>query len=266
VKNIEPNSNERDLVLIVSIHKTIDFIPWIQTLRTTGCRATVVWLVDSKVKQKLDENFRLFLQDAGVNVFVWGEIPPMSDFDLMVLRWKYFASFLLGHEDDFDRVVLSDGDVIFQGDPFSNAINWSNISMSAEIVTWRTVFYRNQLRFINPGAYFQGNVINCGFAAGKSRDILKHLMLFWDEWMKLKVGIKLRLKVVPDQVFFNYMYYSKNLNYNLIPAGGIYTVLWGVWTRPGLNWEIGKWTLENDKPPSLPVASSVSCRGMSFII
>jgi len=120
VKYINQNSSPRDLIVTVAFKHIYNALPWISSLRTTGCNATVVLFVDQQAYDRFTDDLKQVYQNCGASIINIGDFRGLTFEERLFLRYLTILQFLLKNRNQFDRIYHSDlYDTIFQADPFT---------------------------------------------------------------------------------------------------------------------------------------------------
>jgi hypothetical protein len=185
LKNDNPNSSPHDLMITIYFGRIAGIIPLVRTLRTTGCKATLVVLVDNFALRSLTKNHLKQIENCGVN-FV-----NLKNFRIGYLdstRWIPITDYIMKHRQMIDRIIMMDGfDVVFQGDPFSTRFGKDHLYFTTENikVTEHTNhdLVRN-LPFLDKEINESVGAINAGVILGETNLFLQFIDLFFEYFDK----------------------------------------------------------------------------------
>ncbi|OHT13783.1 hypothetical protein TRFO_16005 [Tritrichomonas foetus] len=111
--------DSRDVALSFLFGNIAGFLPFVQTLRTTGSKAQIVIFVDDPTYQEIFRKTNSFVFDCGVHLINM-DTRSYKYRENLIYYYRYIPplAFLLSHR-IFNRVFVSDlTDAIFQGNPF----------------------------------------------------------------------------------------------------------------------------------------------------
>ncbi|EAX98970.1 hypothetical protein TVAG_431790 [Trichomonas vaginalis G3] len=155
------NSTQKDLVVMCAFRRMDDAYPNIRSIRSAGCKATIVIFTD-----KLPKHEKLF-QKCGVLISVIPGTENLPKTEMMYFRFIAMKIFLEHHKDDFDRVLYVDiFDSYYQADPFTGTVSNNTIYVSSEKTYhresgWSLDWARN-LKGIDFYRFFGDKLIFCG--------------------------------------------------------------------------------------------------------
>lgn len=209
--NPHANSSPRDLIISLVSGGYVNFMTYIRTLRSTGCKATVIVLIDDKCYAKLSKNERQVLDGCGVNLIIYGDITPRFKIYIYETRLILMYGVILKYRKQFDRVIIADVfDTIFQSDPFIPGFNNKTMCFTTEgyynnndptnNTLWIKVADPDYFKDIH--FYDDKIVINGGLFFGSTDGML----LFFKIFLSLKVFDDFTVKTV-DQGYMNYLYH-----------------------------------------------------------
>jgi hypothetical protein len=181
---------------------------WARSLRSTGCKCRILFLVDSSYLRIFNKQELNALHDCGVTFWKTKEALPNVQINMMMLREFYILKFLDEYGFLFNRVMISDVfDTMFQKDPFSAKIPNDSVAVSIEKVrflnhTTNTAWlYNLEPEEFNYEFWKYKFVLNNGFKIGP---VDKMLALY-----KAAFGVDFIFrKNVNDQAALNYVYYN----------------------------------------------------------
>lgn len=206
VRNKKSNSTPRDAVLLGTFNLIYNVIPIARTLRTTGCKASLVYFVEVVSAYKLKTTkVGEFLKSCGATFINLGLI-DISREALLPLRNCVLYDFLKTRKNVFHRVLIVDlFDTIFQGDPFHSDLNESEIGVCAESLTcggsqqWgaELVFGHHAKKLIRQGC------VNAGTIIGTASLVCDFLGYYVAYLSSISPYIMNQITDYPDQVLMN---------------------------------------------------------------
>jgi len=115
------NSSPHDLVVTMALKKMYSIVPWIRSLRTTGCRATVVLFTDQSTLSSFSNDLREIIAACDIIVHDIGDISSLNPNQVFFSRFIILSDYLRKNNGKYNRVFLADlFDTAFQGDPFNH--------------------------------------------------------------------------------------------------------------------------------------------------
>lgn len=211
VHNPHANSTPRDLIISLVSGSYTNFMTYIRTLRSTGCKATVVVLIDDKCYHKLSNSEKKVLDSCGVNLIKYGDINLLFKKYIYETRLILMYGIILTYRKQFDRVMIIDiFDTIFQSDPFIPGFNNQSMFFTTE------GYYNNfdptnntkWIKVADPDYYKDVHfyddkiVINGGLFFGS----IDGMLLFFKLFLSLDVFNDFTVETV-DQGYMNYLYH-----------------------------------------------------------
>ena len=166
------NSTPRDVVITCAAYDACNLVLFQRTLRTTGCKATLVLFLDQKAIDNMDHDTFEFTKKMNTFIFLT-PTPPIKGVKSKNYYAYIFKEFLRENEFKKDRVIFSDlFDTLFQEDPFNTRLPINSLHLVHENI-------RNKRNWINyrfmretvPGFKFDNdtfemNTINSGYVGG----------------------------------------------------------------------------------------------------
>lgn len=182
------NSSSRDLVITVMINMTTNAATFVRTLRSTGCKATVVVFVDQLFMNSLNSRQIKMFVACGVNFINIGQFNQPYRDKVYEARHLLIYDFLLKYRSDFDRVIFIDmADSFFQMDPFTTDFGYYTMGVTSELVTLNNDPTNNTrwIQIADP-QYFEDEhfyddrvAVNAGFVFGSMDGFLKYYSVFF---------------------------------------------------------------------------------------
>ena len=207
------NSSARDLVITVMINMTTNAATFVRTLRSTGCKATVVVFVDELFMKGLNARQLKMFEYCGVNFINIGAFKDPYKESVYEARHVLVYDFIATYRDDFDRVIFVDmADTFFQMDPFTTDFGYFTMGVTSELVTLNNDPVNNT-KWIqiadpdyasNPQFYDERVALNAGLIFGS----VEGFMIFYSVFFNLPC---FRSEFAPktiDQGYVNYLYHK----------------------------------------------------------
>ncbi|EAY17525.1 hypothetical protein TVAG_453530 [Trichomonas vaginalis G3] len=189
VRNSKSNSTPRDLILAGSTKKVENINLFLRTLRHTGCKCTVAFLVDNEAYKTLTSEMIKDIELCGGQIINMG-IPEFNmrfNYFYLIYLWDYYVVKRNYHR--FDRIMKCDMfDTLFQGDPFNDAFKPGKFYMIEEMKP-----FHNQLQIYDYIFYDLGlkqgslaTVVCAGISFGYTQPFTRALDTFfsyfvWDK-------------------------------------------------------------------------------------
>lgn len=130
---VEVHSTERDLIIIFATFESYRAVVPVRTIRTTGCRAKILLIVDETTAVP-----KMF-QDCGCTVLSMVMPKSATLNQRRGMRYPILRDLCPLIMNDFDRVLYMDGyDTVFQQDPFPATIIPNQLHYSPENHTYKT--------------------------------------------------------------------------------------------------------------------------------
>lgn len=213
IKKNSQSSSKRDLIFSFAYGNiTKGFVSFVRSIRSTGCKATIVFMYEDPFYDSFTINEKKILKDCGTLFFNIGKV-NRNKYNIMSLRYAFFLEFLEVYMNYFDRVVMTDAaDTYVQLDPFDIFPEkgfWSS--------TEGNYFYKykwHRARVIlsenpcNISFYNQTRTLCAGLIWGNIKDTIKFLRFF------VNVSYWRQHKHINDQGLMNILYYRKNITFN----------------------------------------------------
>lgn len=184
VRNENANSTPRDLILAGSTTNVKNINLFIRTLRHTGSKCTVAFLLDSAAYNILTPEMLKDIYQCGGQVINMGtpEFTGDRDYFSLVYLWVLYVAKRNSHR--FDRIYKCDlFDTYFQGDPFDNLMEPNNFYMIEERPPDHNPFkfYFNISHKLNLSVS-QNDIMTyacAGIAFGYTEDFVRALMIYY---------------------------------------------------------------------------------------
>ena len=208
------NSTIRDCIITLAVNKVDNVFPYIRTLRTTGCKATVFILFDDAAYNKLSKDtFELF-RNCSINIYNIGQFPSFSKYpNVFAHKHIYIFDFLYKVGYLFDRILLADlYDSVFQKDPFFESVDPEAFTVSTEArFMIRDQCNKAELFGLERFPDDQINkvkTLNAGIMYGSPEIIMKYQTLYFHSFDIFNVD---QTHKVSDQGYLNYFNIKKEL-------------------------------------------------------
>ncbi|EAY11839.1 hypothetical protein TVAG_459110 [Trichomonas vaginalis G3] len=213
VRNEKNNSSPRDLLLAATRYKLENIHFLVRSLRHTGSKCTVAYLLDTIAYHRITAKDRFYLEKCGVQLINMGDAEYTNKTDVWSSMYLWMEYVIYSNPHKFDRILKVDMyDVIFQGDPFDKSIKPDTFymiseagpigkhSMSKEFIAQVDDIIPHPSKYLE-GKYF----LSSGVAFGTEDVFLKSLNAFFTLW-KWSRGWD-------DQSVFNAAIYSGIFDY-----------------------------------------------------
>ena len=182
------NSTSRDCLITFAVKNVDNVFPFIRSLRTTGCKASVFILFDDESFKKFSNDTFTLFKNCSINIQNIGSFPYIyKPDDLFAYRHIYIYDFIYKMASFFDRILLADlYDSVFQNDPF-----FEDVDPDAFTVTREARFmhddYHNKLRvskvmYYNDETMGHIRTLNAGIMYGSPEMIMKYQNLYFHEF------------------------------------------------------------------------------------
>ena len=120
VRNTNEDSTTEDVIIGCAINSTENIILFMRTLRTTGCKAKCVLLMDQNAVLSLSRSTMKCVHDCGGQIINCGVLPVTDLRDCQNYVYLLCYEFLYFNRPFINRVIIVDlFDTVFQGDPFN---------------------------------------------------------------------------------------------------------------------------------------------------
>ena len=119
-KNNLSNSSPKDLIVTMALKKLYNLSPWIRSLKTTGCKASIIVFSDSQTIQTLNKDTLSLMKNCNISLYDVGLVSHLNQNQIYFYRFIILKNYLKNNILNYNRVFLADlYDTIFQGDPFN---------------------------------------------------------------------------------------------------------------------------------------------------
>lgn len=215
-------STPRDLVVAVIMNIVDNIFPFVRSLRTTGCNATIVILADDVAYSKLSEDTFFLFRLCNIHVFNIGELMKTKKrISIFAVKHMIAYDFIYKSAGLFDRVLLTDlCDVVFQSDPFWEEIEAQKLTVIKEARQFKNDVHNskrvNKIWTI-PEIIADQHPINGGIMYGSPEVLMKYEDLYFSQFDIHDID---NTHKTCDQGYINYLYYSgamtrENISTNL---------------------------------------------------
>lgn len=205
-RNFGANSSPLDVIMACSIGEPRNIDLFVQSLRTTSCKAKCIFILDEEGFNSLDEQMYNQVIACGGQIINVGYVKEMSIPEKQNYLYIFCYEFLLANCGAINRFIIADMyDNAFQGDPFNRQMEENLLKIVDERVTFDSEPGYTNMEWlqqfdsrISPKYY---KYYYCtGFIGGKAHLMLRFLHVFIEH---MKFG-----RVYTDQGLFNYLYFS----------------------------------------------------------
>jgi hypothetical protein len=263
VRNSDPDSSPRDLVITTVLGSLTSIVPFVRTLRTTGSRATLVVLTDQVISAEANPSLSSFLDACGCSLLPVPKkdniIHRASISEIYMARIQMCYDFLKERYWLFDRVLLADiFDTVFQGDPFYKGLGRDFVALSEESFSC-SGNHRSAVKLLMDPVpvddrWWSVKCKNTGLMIGGARPLLMYLSVLLEYAAKIPLSILERIPMT-DQVFTNTLLSLGVLEARGVPfrfwkEGEPYIAMWNIWERHNVTYRLGDFRLfENGMYP-----------------
>jgi hypothetical protein len=220
VRNQDPDSSQSDAVIATMFQHSYNLVPFVRSLRTTGCKARIVFLIDNSVLIVMDSDLTSFLGRCGCTLINLGNI-DLSRNSMLLLRNRVLDRFFERRAHVFERVVIVDlYDAIFQGDPFYQDFSRTTVGFSMETRPCDRGQRRCAGYLLGEAAaerFREVNCINVGTIVGIPALVQKFLVVYVNYLDAIPVKTLKRMSWIPDQVIINSMHITGELDRAGVP-------------------------------------------------
>ena len=214
VRNVNPDSSLRDVVIGCAIGKVRNLIVFLKTLRTTGCRANCVFLLDDHAYKNVSKKTIKIVTHYGGQVINCGEVLYNKPYDGHNYCYVFIQNFLEINKGEFDRVLICDlFDSVFQGDPFTKRFVTDALNIVDEGQMFDSIDGRTNIQWLEAfnftvSPYSKKKYLCSGAMAGPPDIVSKAINVYL---MQHKFG-----EGRHDQAAFNFLYFSGAFKKNKI--------------------------------------------------
>jgi hypothetical protein len=187
------------------IGEVVGIVPFIRSLRTTGCRSSVFFFTDASAQRAMTSDEISLLQNCSVFVISTGDYSSRPWKEIAFLRYPMFYDFLYSRLNLIDRVIAVDlYDTVFQADPFTEDFETDKFYFVQENSTIQSCFLNSLwLKLFSADQYErlkERHVVSSGIFMGGIVPMLQ----FLDAYHRNDTAPR----KVPDQGYFVYMAYE----------------------------------------------------------
>jgi hypothetical protein len=244
---MDADSNKYDAILGTMFRMTYNLVPFVRSLRTTGCRARLCLFVDNAVLRKMDKPLSTLIDNCGVTLINIGDL-ELARNEMLLIRNVILCDFLRHRMYLFDRILIVDlYDTIFQGDPFHRKFDRDSVGFSLETrrcdrgqIRWATLLVGKE----RSAVFWNSSCINVGTIVGGVAPVTRFLEVYVDYLMAIPPDILAKIVWIPDQVVINSMIHT-----NVVSDAGIriryyqsfdeYHIMLYLFDRPNLTYAVG---------------------------
>ena len=213
VRNTLEDSTNDDVIIASAIGATENVVLFMRTLRTTGCKAKCVLLMDEKAILSLTKSTVECVNECGGQIINCGKIKFSDLRDCQTLVYLLCYEFIYYNIHRIRRVIIVDlFDTVFQGDPFNSQVGGRYLNIldeGSDFTTYSGYINEQWMRKFNydlPDRFAEQKYLCTGYIGGDVDVIFKFLRLFY-QYMSLGKG-------KTDQGEVNYLYFSGILEKN----------------------------------------------------
>jgi hypothetical protein len=249
VRNLQSDSTSRDLVVTFAMDRTSSMQVFVQSLRTTGCRASVVIFANWKALDRFIPDLFGMLRDCGCTVIPIGRVDA-SEWQVNFFRHIFLYWFFKERRGLFNRVLVGDMfDTVFQGDPFHTGLPKDFVGVSSEGLAHAEVQSECARRILEtqtlPPWWNELPCKNAGMFIA-SAQTLERLLRVYREYADQK-----RHLMLPDCQYLNTVVFNilidggstRNISIKIFDEGSHYRTLTGVWGRKNVTYSLGEYRL-----------------------
>lgn len=217
IKNNDPNhktSTPKDCILCVSVGLIDNIFPFVRSVRTTGCKATIIILFDEKAYGKLTDDIYALFKNCSVNCYNIGHVNKWNNSNsIFAIKHLIAYDFIYKTAYLFDRILLIDLlDVVFQDDPFFEAVDPDALTIIKEARLFKDD--SKNVERITPLIKYNksmasSQVLNAGIFYGSPEILMKFETLYFHCFDINRID---ETHCTCDQGHLNYFYVSGILN------------------------------------------------------
>ncbi|KAK8853525.1 hypothetical protein M9Y10_017086 [Tritrichomonas musculus] len=213
VKKKSNSSSKRDLIFSYAYgNRTKGFVSFVRSIRSTGCKATIVFMYEDPFLFSFSSNERLILKNCGSFFINAGKI-NRKKFNIMSIRYAFFLEFLEIYKKCFDRVIMTDAaDTYVQLDPFDIFPEKGFWSSTEGNYFWKYKWHSARVFLsetpCNISFYNNTRTLCAGLVWGNVKDTIKFLRFF------VNVSYWKKNNRVNDQGLLNILYYRRNISFH----------------------------------------------------
>lgn len=202
------SSTPRDFIVTAGFNCTNNIQSFLRSLRSTGCKATVVIFVDDLGFEKLHEFQQMLIFNCGAVLINVGAINKRY-YDKYGSRHLFFFKFIYEYKHLIDRVIFADlFDIFYQEDPFTDDFNSTGAFASTEFNKFKdcpqnTKWVKSVDKNYAQDFYADKTALCFGLYYGSINCMLK----FYDIIFKQPDWSIFKLKDI-DQGYLNYYFYK----------------------------------------------------------
>jgi hypothetical protein len=134
--SIRSDSTPRDAILTFAASEFVGLIPFVRSVRTTGCKARLIVLAGDQAIAGLAKREQRLLKQCSADLISFGDLGPLWLEQEVLVRFSVYFDYLFSRQRDFNRVLFVDmAHVMFQGDPFTADITRDALCFVQEGIT-----------------------------------------------------------------------------------------------------------------------------------
>jgi hypothetical protein len=206
-------------------------IPFVRTLRATGCQATIVIFIDNISESNFSSNHLQQLKGCGVIFHNVGDIPNITDQPMLGWVLLPMIDYIYQMQQFYNRILYSDGfDCVFQRDPFQENLPLDKLQIASERKFFKfdgtNKAWYDSLPYSDKKYDPDFIYLNSGHLYGESSLVAK----FYDVFLTHFPYRNFSQVTSNDQPYFNYIYLAGHLKMNGIEVeidrkNGIFSVV-----------------------------------------
>jgi hypothetical protein len=211
IRNENPNSTPIDLYIMTMFRDVTGFLPLIRAFRSTGCKASIVLLLDQSAFEKLTFNHFHQLDGCGVKIY---NIGPIEYKNIQTTSYGIIFDYILKNQNYINRILMTDiFDFVFQGDTFTEKIKSDTFYLETERQLVSENRKMKKLPFVHQNYDSNHHVISAGRFLGGKFPIMQMMDLYFSLFTKDYWGTT---QWDDDQAIINYLVYSNLMKkYNI---------------------------------------------------
>lgn len=210
--NPHSDSTPTDLILTVLVGYSTNAMTFVRTLRSTQCKASIVFLAEDKILQNFTSLEKSVFEKCSVTLINIGRLySPYKD-HIYEARHVLLYAFIKTFRKQFNRIYVADVfDIIFQSDPFVPEFNQYTMGFTTEgyynnndpTNNTKWIKVADPDYYSNPHFYDDKIVVNGGFYFGSTNGLL----LFYKVFLSLPIFKEFSIETI-DQGYMNYLFHK----------------------------------------------------------
>ena len=220
IQNDLPDSTKNDFIFASAINVTKNIIIFCRTLRTTGSKAQIVFVLDTNAMKSVSDTTYQYAINCGAQFINIGDV---SNFSPKYIGYFAFFNLIEKNIHLMNRIIIIDlFDIVFQGDPFSSRLSGEQVQIADEgtyfngiNINW-TIQSQKNVTFLN--SWLSNPYLCSGYIGGDAKSIYLFLLLFCDV---------ADINGLHDQGLVNYLHFSgqfKDFGINMVTSGENLTI------------------------------------------